>query len=359
MKQKKLCAFNFSQFPSTMKWHKLAIITAMVAIIFQSDLFLFICFEIWLLEDVFSHYLGMPNGCLFGLRNIAFDLYDYYYSPFNRKTVKQPMELFMINSDDYKSYEELKHITNNFKTPTVIRGLFKNSVAMNWNHTYLNDSIGDETCEVLLSHSNYFEMDRECKLYSDILTNISKNGWNYVSGDQNVLFNGSNHLIQDLQFNDILGDEYIKSNDFLLSELYLFIGNKNGGTSWHSAPNRSMFVLLKGMKKWLFIDPKYGIYLKPQRSQLYSRILLSFGKFIQNTKYVNHFENAENLYRHIPHYQVMLYPGDAITVPSWWWHHVSNIATSNENADELNIGIDIDTKTWNHDYLRSIFPRFF
>ena len=43
-------------------------------------------------------------------------------------------------------------------------------------------------------------------------------------------------------------------------------------------------------------------------------------------------------------------------MPSWWWHHVSNIG---DDENELNIGIDIDTKTWNHDYLRSIFPRFF
>ena len=257
-----------------MKWLTSSIIIVILAMAFQSDIFLLICFQIWLLEDAFSHYLRIRNDHLFGLKNIAFDLYEHYYSPFHINTIETAMELSAINSNDYQSYEQIKRMTNSFKIPIVIRGLFSNSEAIKkWNKTYLNESIGHETCEVLLTHSNYFEKDREHKVYSDILTNISKNGWNYVSGDQNVLFNGTNHLIQDLQFEAILGKEYIQSDDFLMDELYLFIGNQNGGTSWHSAPNRSMFVLLKGIKKWIFIDPKYAIYLKPQRSQLYSRIL--------------------------------------------------------------------------------------
>eukprot|EP01084_Bolivina_argentea_P195390 335203_1 len=330
----------------------------LVVVIFHSDIFVMVCFQLCLLDDTLYHYFGTSNNFIFQLKNSMFNIYEDWYSPFDKTIVQKPLMPTIVHAHEYQSYEQLQKVTNNFKNPTVVRGLFKNSSAMHWDSKYLNNTIGNEICPVLLSHSNYFEMDRKHKSYSQILHNVASGGYNYVSGDRYILFDNTNNLFDDFNFSEILGDSYINSNDFMPSELYLFIGNKNTGTAWHSAPNRSLFVMIKGVKKWKFIDPKYAIYLKPQRSQLYSRILLAFGKFIKYTKHANHFKDSMDYYSHIPHYEVLLYPGDAITVPSWWWHHVSNME-DNSNNGVLNIGVDIDTKTWNYDFMRSLFPRFF
>ena len=321
---------------------------------FHQHIFLNICWSIWLLDDILLHNFGLSYTCLYVLKCNAFYLYEAYYSSFNKDIYLQSMHPMIINSNNYHSYHHLTNISNNFKHPVVIRGLFKNSNAMNWNITYLNNTIGHQKCDYLLPNANYFEMKRESKLYSSIFNNITANGFNYVSGDYHILSNKSgNNLIHDFNFNEILGEEFINSDDFMRDEMYLFIGNKNGGTSLHAAPHRSMFVLVKGIKKWIFIDPKYSIYLNPQRSQLYSRLLLSFGGFVRDT---NNLKDGvmgnEFLYRHIPHYEVILYPGDAVTVPSWWWHQVMNIEQEND-LNAVNIGIDIDTKTYNYDFLRA------
>eukprot|EP00483_Globobulimina_turgida_P004551 UN04560 len=250
--------------------HHYLLLTVMVFAIFHSDIFLIICFQLWLLDDAWYYYFGTSNNFLFKSKNSMFNLYEDWYSSFDKTTPQTSLMPSILYANEYESYEHLQTITNDFRHPTVIRGLFSNTSAMNWNSQYLNDSVGNEICQQLLPHSNYFEMEREHQYYSQILHSITTGGYNYVSGDQDILFSHTNNLFNDFNFKEILGDSYINSGDFLPSEMYLFIGNKNSGTAWHSAPNRSLFVMIKGRKKWKFIDPKYAIYLKPQKSQLCS-----------------------------------------------------------------------------------------
>lgn len=100
--------------------------------------------------------------------------------------------------------------------------------------------------------------------------------------------------------------------------------------------------MITGSKKWLFIEPKYSIYLKPQRSKIFNRLFFAENRDI---KYY--------YYDYIPHYEVIINPGDALFVPSYWWHSVDNVKT---NKDNLNIGIDIDTIISNNDWLDIFNP---
>ena len=67
-------------------------------------------------------------------------------------------------------------------------------------------------------------------------------------------------------------------------------------------------------------------------------------------------QSDADIFGHIPRMQVVLEPGDAITVPSWYWHHVENMPMEEGEEDHVIIGVDIDTNTWNHSWLYAIFP---
>jgi hypothetical protein len=43
----------------------------------------------------------------------------------------------------------------------------------------------------------------------------------------------------------------------------LFFGPKGTGTTLHCAIPSIFFIMIKGKKKWTFIDPKYSEYLSP------------------------------------------------------------------------------------------------
>jgi len=251
----------------------------------------------------------------------------------------------------------------------VIRGLFSKSLAVKtWKDiSYLNRTIGSVTCPYVLTNPDHFEIPRVSKTYSqilDILTNSSA----YVSGDQLILKSQpGEQLLSDMELQRYLGVKYVNSNLYSKEDLYLFVG-KNGktGTPWHTAPNRSLFMQILGRKKWTLIHPRHSILLRPQRSHLYSRILLAFDKF---RKFHDKAEKNsgcadcsifKQLFGHVPRTQVILEPGDVLTVPSWYWHHVENVedARMDDKDSNINIGVDIDTHVWNHAWVWALFPQF-
>jgi hypothetical protein len=259
--------------------------------------------------------------------------------------------------------------------PVVFKGLFADVPAIKkWKDPdYLTETIGAVDCPYVLTNASHFEIQRVTKKYSEVLETLIKDDGTsvYVSGDQLILATQEGlPLLEDLQFPRILGKQYVESPLYSVNDLYLFLGNKGySGTSWHCAPNWSLFVQVKGRKKWTFIHPKYSTLLHPQRSHLYSRIFLAGEEFREfrneeekNSPCPNCTVSTDGeLFSRVPRTQVILEPGDALTVPSWYWHHVENLKDEEGKEEEgkgreLIIGLDVDTHEWNHNWLWVFFP---
>jgi Cupin-like domain len=92
-------------------------------------------------------------------------------------------------------------------------------------------------------------------------------------------------------------------------------------TGLHCEPIANVAVQLHGFRQWTLVDPQYSWQLRPALS----RDGRSF--------YPSWVTSLE----HVPRYQVITYPGDAVFVPTWTWHRVDYLK---ESAD-LSIGASL------------------
>jgi len=63
------------------------------------------------------------------------------------------------------------------------------------------------------------------------------------------------------------------------------------------------------------IDPKYARYLKPSQ----------FSAQLANIAALSYHYGVEKRWSNFPRYETILKPGDAIWIPSWWFHEVQTI----------------------------------
>ena len=88
--------------------------------------------------------------------------------------------------------------------------------------------------------------------------------------------------------------------------------------------------MIKGIKKWILINPKYSFLLKGRlsKSGMHAQSLFDMPDF--------DISKTPDIIKHIPRYEINLEPGDVLWNAPWWWHRIQNI-----NQDSENIGIAI------------------
>lgn len=85
------------------------------------------------------------------------------------------------------------------------------------------------------------------------------------------------------------------------------------GTGWHGDVCNNFVVQVSGVKKWIMVDPRYSKYMRPT---------MRGGK----TAIVGgHLTIEEETMPHFPHHEFMLYPGDFLYNPEWYWHSIQNL----------------------------------
>lgn len=111
---------------------------------------------------------------------------------------------------------------------------------------------------------------------------------------------------------------------FLFAQLFLSVFEDTGAL-FHCANYNNLFYMIRGSKKWTFVDPANSFLIYPFFNPMFkdSKSWLTW--------HVTHTHNASEiirehfpLYRYAPKLILTLQPGDLLMNPPWNWHMVEN-----------------------------------
>ena len=195
--------------------------------------------------------------------------------------------------------------------PLLIKGYCYDWKATNkWNATYIGENFSNDKIGMM-----------------DIEESASKLSSYQLLPAKTLLENQNKAVASPLEHfsNDINNDYQIPS--LCEKEAYLrsriFIGPKNTVTALHKDIPENIYTLLNGKKK---------VLLFPANNKMYAQSILSkhpnFSKVDAEKPDFIRFPKLKNAQP----YSVELNPGDALYIPSLWWHHMRNI----EDATAIN-----------------------
>jgi len=226
----------------------------------------------------------------------------------------------------------------------VVRGLFKNTSAVTrWgNPDYLVSKVfGSNSTSTIYNGTIVHHCERTCqptgqefsreKPYDETIRGI-------LSGDstETIVFppaSRSKRLRnQPLEgvFNRLVDQELdlprIGSNfangvaSTVLTQMFIGAATPNSsvptiGTGWHGDICNNWIVQIAGVKRWIMVDPKYSIYMRP--TMLTGKTAIVGGACSLMDETLPYF----------PHYSVDLHPGDFLYNPEWYWHSIENLPT--------------------------------
>jgi hypothetical protein len=260
------------------------------------------------------------------IKNFISRLYDaqieYFFenSPF--KSYVAPTPVPSIHVDDLTK-EKFITLTNNFRTPLIVKGFLKDSQAVKeWNLDFFANNYGATKLPVI--------SNADIKVHKSYISNNENEKYEYVTLKEFVdsVKNGKTMYINNIsrifgyhpELLNYLNLEKIKTytGEDIKNEIHitnLFFGGNNTGTSLHSSITSNFFYNIKGQKLWYLIDPKYTKYLKP--------ILSRTGLFAVSRLDICNAKEGDYVLN-IPRYEVLLEEGDMLFNSAYFWHAVSN-----------------------------------
>lgn len=235
-----------------------------------------------------------------------------------------------IQAEDY-SYELMNKVTEGFRKPVLIKGLFTNTTAgMNWGKSgYLQNKLGDmkiavhtnlKTGGVNTNHDD-IEILPGGPVVEDIMTNKqSKSRFifpqlafgEFNKTDPLLLAAKAEELIQDLELERIRKGWGKKGHTNYIGQ-QMFIGrgldDKDAyqGIGWHTEPGNNWFIQVVGMKRWYLVEPKNSALMLPTKRT--GRLVIT-----------SDIDYMTELHDRLPVLYGDVGPGDMIFNPEWYWH---------------------------------------
>jgi len=245
-----------------------------------------------------------------------------------------------LSASNY-SYENLREITDDFKHPGVVRGLFADTPGVKkWTKPgYLEQYLGNFTVPVIqravygTTQTDRLNMEFR-DAWNEILTDKKSLKYLFFPVKSRVAMNGTtegraeslgetvNKLVrQDLDLDRLWHGFGSKTHkNYGGAQLISGQGGKTG-THWHCAPGNNWFIQVHGKKRWYMMDQEYSAYMKPKRNGMFS--MWTGGGM----------EMAE-LEKYLPIKYVDIEAGDMLYNPNWEWHTI-------HNYEGLSIGVPL------------------
>jgi hypothetical protein len=276
--------------------------------------------SIWL-WTIFSldYFLGNPSP----LRDYRNELFQREYDNYPVKGYVKPQSFQEINASDY-TFGGFEVLTNHWRLPVIIRGLFKETPMLKWTPQYLADHFRQHNRTFLVVKKNDFNakeatafvhLDSEWMPLDQMINNISAGGTNYLQ-NANLFFPQDMPLYEEMELKRTGFDRIT----FLVQ---FFLGRKlpgevrGSGSSLHCAAAPNLFIQIRSQKHWIMFHPKWSRYVMPN--------MFNYQVAAGSMAGLLHQNKEKNRWGNFPRWEGTLQPGDALWVPGWFWHEVHNI----------------------------------
>jgi len=276
--------------------------------------------SIWL-WTVFSvdYFLGNPSP----IRAYRDELFQREYENYPVKGYIKPQSFLEINASDY-SFDAFKIMTNNWRQPVLLRGVFKDAPMLKWTPESLADHFRPLNRSFYVVKKNDFNaqeptvwhhLDSEFMSMDEFIGNITSGGSPYLQ-NSNFYFPEDLPLYKDME----LWRGGFDRQPFLV---HLFLGRKlpgekrGSGSSLHCAAAPNFFLQIRSSKNWIMIHPKWSRYVLPN---MFNYQVAAF-----SVAALTHQGKEQNRWRNFPRWEGTVHPGDALWIPGWYWHEVHNV----------------------------------
>jgi hypothetical protein len=302
----------------------------------------FVTWSVWIVEIV----TGVSDMC-FPANPTLVKLFGAIEDRDLNRKVKIPATLMPeMRAEDY-SFEALEVLSQNWRQPVVVRGLFRDTPAISlWQDPdyLINKAFFSNDTSVIQNGTIVNHYARICNGGEKLSGDFSKEQpfdatlKRILSGQslETVVFPPAsrsqrlrnaplevawNKIIdQDLDLKRIGGTFAEGVSKTVLTQMFLGGGVPENsstptiGTGWHCDICNNFVVQVSGVKRWIMVDPIYSIYMRPTMRNGKTAVVGA------------HDSAATETIPYFPHYVVDLHPGDFLYNPEFYWHSIENHA---------------------------------
>jgi hypothetical protein len=252
-----------------------------------------------------SKYQQLRDNCA------DFDEGDY-------KNTFIPLKTYDFKTMDRTEFQTM--INDENSTPIVAKGFLNDTLAVKeWTHEYLMEN--HKEVEIVAFNYNQDSTDFKKLRLAEILGYQldEESRESYYINNSAEIFNDYPEMIDDMGADKVLD---LFEGHSVNSFSQIFVGNlKTWGTNWHLGNDISCALMINGMKRWYFMDPRLAYILKPALNGPNGMIT-----HVDVRHDLNFHKIHDPLYAYAPKLYVDIEPGDVIFFTKYWPHAVLNLS---------------------------------
>lgn len=242
-----------------------------------------------------------------------------YREALNNPGMKDRGELYPLSS--YERTEFSKDIFEDdlyLKQPIVFRGVAKDWPAVqNWSKQFFREHY-DKTPVTIIDNPGLVDKEKENTFkhttFGEYFDEVEKDPSKYLRFSRVLDHNPV--LLNDLNLNWL---RQFKNGLNMGEQTFLFIGEGDTRTPMHAGLTHTIFVGIKGRKKWTICAPNERFFVDP----IAARVLYYYTDANPTTDapYDQNYPLAHCLKK----YEFILEEGDVLWLPSMFWHYINNL----------------------------------
>lgn len=230
---------------------------------------------------------------------------------------RQPDKLPTLQADEVTP-ERFLEASQNYTLPVLLKGLVKDAIStQTWSLDYFIDNYGSAV------YTGAAKANIEPTAIRAVLEDIKKSKdsplYDHYFAGITQIFEDYPRLKKEMGLDRLLAI-IGEADESAFKGFDLCMGSDATGSSMHCAMAGNFFNNIVGRKEWILISPEHTRYLLPLAGDPF---LFAHAYFDAGNPDLNSFTQR------VPHYKVVLEPGDVLFNASWWWHCVKNLERFN------------------------------